>query len=389
MSSVLMVFSAANHWTLNDGTSHPTGYWAEELAQPHQIFASAGWDITIATPGGVAPTVHPLSLGLAGGLPPKTRAVAEYLRQLDPSLTHPKVLADIDPNDYDVVFYPGGHGPMEDLAVDADSGRILTAVLESGRPLALLCHGPAASLAARRDDGTWPFDGYRMTALSNAEERLNPFARKAPWLLQDRLVESGAIYRKGRLPLRPYLVVDRNLYTGQNPASSAMLAHKLVTDQSSPALHISVSRLIPADPMTTYDVVSDITTIGQRSPETHAAKWITHGKKFKGYNHIGPLYRWSTVCKVTEDTPGRTFAFDVAWPSKTGWRYDLSAVDDGTEVTLPMTKMQPQAAPVLAIPSMVGVHGRASHLRAGMEQTLKGLAEQAQHRSAAEGTAAR
>jgi putative intracellular protease/amidase len=381
MTSVLIVVSAANHWTLNDGTGHPTGYWAEELAQPHQIFTAAGWDITIATPDGVAPTVDRLSLGLAGGLPTKTRAVADYLRQLDSALTHPKVLADIDPNDYDVVFYPGGHGPMEDLAVDADSGRILTAALESGRPLALLCHGPAATLAARNDDGTWPFEGYRMTALSNAEERLNPFARKAPWLLQDRLVESGAIYSKGRLPLRPYLVVDRNLYTGQNPASSAMLAHKLVTDQSSPALHISVSRLIPADAMTTYDVISDVTTIGQRSPETHAAKWITHGKKFKGYNHIGPLYRWSTVCKVTEDAPGRTFAFDVAWPSKTAWRYDLAAADDGTEVTLTMTKMQPQAAPVLAIQRMVGVHDRAGHLRNGMERTLNGLAEQVQQSS--------
>jgi putative intracellular protease/amidase len=389
MTSVLIVVSAANHWTLNDGTSHPTGYWAEELAQPHQIFTAAGWDVTIATPGGVAPTVDRLSLGLAGGLPPKTRAVADYLRKLDSALTHPKALADIDPIDYDVVFYPGGHGPMEDLAVDADSGRILTTVLESGRPLALLCHGPAATLAARRDDGTWPFEGYRMTALSNAEERLNPFARKAPWLLQDRLAESGAIYCKGRLPLRPYLVVDRNLYTGQNPASSALLAHKLVTDQSSPALHISVSRLIPADPMTTYDVISDITTIGQRSPETHAAKWITHGKKFKGYNHIGPLYRWSTVCKVTEDAPGRTFAFDVAWPSKTTWRYDLAATDDGTEVTLTMTKMQPQAAPVLAIQRMVGVHDRAAHLRTGMEQTLKGLAEQVQPSSRRSSTPAR
>jgi hypothetical protein len=279
------------------------------------------------------------------------------------------------------VFYPGGHGPMEDLAVDADSGRILTAVLESGRPLALLCHAPAATLAARRDDGTWPFEGYRMTALSNTEERLNPFARKAQWLLQDRLVESGAIYSKGRLPLRPFLVVDRNLYTGQNPASSAMLAHKLVADQSSPALHVSVSRVIPADPLTVYDAVSDITTIGQRSPETHAAKWIKFGKKFKGYNHIGPLYRWSTVCKVTDDAPGRTFGFHVAWPSNTSWRYDLAPADDGTEVTLTMTKMRPQAAPVIAIQHMVGVHDRAQHLRAGMEQTLKRLADQLQQSS--------
>ena len=379
MTSVLIVVSAANHWTLNDGTSHPTGYWAEELVEPHRIFAAAGWDITIATPGGVAPTVDRLSLGLAGGVPAKTRAVADHLRQNDWALAHPEVLADIDPSRYDLVFYPGGHGPMEDLAVDTDSGRILTAVLESGRPLALLCHAPAATLAARRPDGTWPFEGYRMTALSNTEERLNRFARKAPWLLQDRLVESGAIYRKGKLPLRPFLVVDRNLYTGQNPASSAMLAHKLVADHGSPALHVSVSRVIPADPLTAYDALSDITAIGQRSPETHAAKWITHGKKFKGYNHIGPLYRWSTVCTVTDDAPGRTFAFDVAWPSKTSWRYDLTAVDDGTEVTLTVTKMQPQAAPVVAIQRMVGVHDRAEHLRKGMDHTLKRLAQELEH----------
>jgi hypothetical protein len=220
-----------------------------------------------------------------------------------------------------------------------------------------------------------------MTALSNSEERLNRLARTATWLLQDRLEESGAIYSKGRLPLRPYLAVDRNLYTGQNPASSVMLANKLVSDQSSPALHISVSRLIPADPMATYNALSDVTTIGQRSPETHAAKWIKQGKKFKGYNHIGPLYRWSTVCKVTDAAPGRTFGFHVAWPSNTSWRYDLAPTDDGTEVTLTMTKMQPQAAPVIAIQNMVGVRDRAGHLRAGMEQTLKRLAEQLQQNS--------
>ena len=378
MTSVLIVVSAADGWTLNDGSSHPTGYWAEELAEPHRIFAAAGWDITLATPGGVAPTVDRLSLGLAGGLPAKTRAVADYLRRHESALAEPKALVDIDPSDYDVVFYPGGHGPMEDLAVDADSGQILTAVLDSGRPLALLCHAPAATLAARRDDGTWPFAGYRMTALSNTEERLNRFARKAKWLLQDRLVESGAIYRKGRLPLRPFMQIDRNLYTGQNPASSTLLAHKLVADHGSPALRVSVSRVIPADPLTVHDALSDITTIGQRSPETHAAKWITPGKKFKGYNHIGPLYRWSTVCTVTEDAPGHTFAFEVAWPSKTSWRYDLTALDDATEVTLTMTKNQPQAAPVVAIQRMVGVHDRAQHLRTGMDQTLQRLAQQVQ-----------
>src|SRR5258708_30155045 len=143
MTSVLIVVSAADRGRLKDGTGHPTGYWAEELAEPHKIFASAGWDIRIATPGGVAPTVDRLSLGLVGGLPAKTRAVAEYLRQHDSALAHPKVLAAIDPTDYDVVFCPAGHAPMEDLAVDADSGRLLTALLECGRPLALPGHATA------------------------------------------------------------------------------------------------------------------------------------------------------------------------------------------------------------------------------------------------------
>jgi putative intracellular protease/amidase len=374
MTSVLIVVSAANRWTLNDGTEHPTGFWAEELAEPHRIFAAAGWDITVATPGGVAPTVDRASLGLIGGMPAKTRAISRYLDQLD-ALANPAVLADVDANDYDVVFYPGGHGPMEDLAVDANSGRLLTTVLESGRTLALLCHAPAAMLAARRDDGTWPFKGYRMTALSNTEERLNSAARKAKWLLQDRLVEAGAVYEKARVPLRPYVVIDRNLYTGQNPASSAALAQKLVADHGA-ALHVVVRRVIAADPLTVYDTVSDVTTIGERSPETHKAKWMKPGKKFKGYNHIGPLYRWSTVCTVTTDTPGRTFAFDVAWPSNTYWRYDLTPVDGGTQVTLTMTKQRPQATPILKMQSMVGVHNRADHLRQGMEQTLDGLARQ-------------
>jgi hypothetical protein len=87
------------------------------------------------------------------------------------------------------------------------------------------------------------------------------------------------------------------------------------------------------------------------------------------------------VCTVTADAPGRTFAFDVAWPSKTSWRYDLTAVDDGTEVTLTMTKTQPQAAPVVAIQRMVGVHDRAEHLRSGIEQTLNSLAQQLQQSS--------
>lgn len=230
MTSVLMVVSAADKWTLRDGTIHPSGYWGEELAVPHRTFREAGWDVTIATPGGVAPTLDQLSMGRTAGLPSTIREVRDYLESIAHELEKPRSLDEVDEAEYDVVFYPGGHGPMEDLAYDAVSGALLTRRLASGKPLALLCHSPAAALAARDDDGSWPFAGYRMTGLSNVEEKLNTFGWKAPWYLEDRLRENGAEYSKAVLPLRPYIVVDRNLYTGQNPFSSGKLAEKIVAD---------------------------------------------------------------------------------------------------------------------------------------------------------------
>ncbi|WP_055701515.1 type 1 glutamine amidotransferase domain-containing protein [Streptomyces silaceus] len=230
MTRVLFVVTAADRWTLRDGEVHPSGFWGEELAMPHRIFHAAGWEITIATPGGKTPTLDRLSMSRTTGRPSKLREVAAHLESIQAELNSPRPLEQIDPDDFDVVFYPGGHGPMEDLAVDPVSGALLTKVLASGKPLALLCHAPAASFAAVGPDGSWPFAGYRMTGLSNLEEKLNSFGRKALWLLEDRLRESGADYVKGRLPLRPFIAVDRNLYTGQNPASSERLAERLVAD---------------------------------------------------------------------------------------------------------------------------------------------------------------
>jgi putative intracellular protease/amidase len=232
---VLFVVTAADRWTLDDGTVHPSGYWAEEVAAPHRLFSEAGWHITIATPGGKAPTLDPLSLSLKGGSAPwKVPAIKRYLESVAPELNAPLALADVDADDYDLVFYPGGHGPMEDLAYDAISGALLTRRLASGRPLALLCHAPAAILATADSQGRTPFAGRRMTGLSNREELLNSFARKAPWLLEDRLKELGVQYSKARVPLRPHVVVDGNLYTGQNPQSSEKLAEQLIEDIGSP-----------------------------------------------------------------------------------------------------------------------------------------------------------
>jgi len=375
MTSVLIVISAATHWTLRDGSKHPTGFWAEELVEPHRIFSAAGWDITVATPGGAAPTVDKLSLGIFGGLPKKTRSLAAYLDAHSEEFSHPTALSAIDIKDYDVLFYPGGHGPMEDLANDPESGQLLSTAMRIGMPVGLLCHAPAAAFAARNPNGSWPFTGYRMTGLSNREESVNRFARKASWLLQDRLIDKGANYSKGLIPFAPYITVDRNLYTGQNPASAGKLARKLISDFAEPALHISASRTVPASPDAVYALVSDVTSIGELSPETSGAVWIKRGRKFLGYNRIGPLYRWSTFCTVIEANPSKAFSFYVAWPSNSTWRYDLTPVDGGTHVVETVIKENPQYAPIRWIQSMVGVDDRGAHLRKGMQTTLDRLAE--------------
>ncbi|CAM5254446.1 Type 1 glutamine amidotransferase domain-containing protein OS=Streptomyces alboniger OX=132473 GN=CP975_02220 PE=4 SV=1 [Streptomyces alboniger] len=192
MSKILFVVTGADQWTLADGSKHPTGFWAEEAVAPYEAFTAAGHEIVVATPGGVVPTVDRGSLAPeANGGQEAADAVAASLDAFT-ELKHPVELAGVDLADYAAVFYPGGHGPMEDLAVDADSGRLLTTALEIGMPLGVVCHAPAALLAATGDDGTNAFAGYRLTGFTNAEETQAGFADRAKWLLQDRLVRGRA-----------------------------------------------------------------------------------------------------------------------------------------------------------------------------------------------------
>ncbi|PXX68393.1 putative intracellular protease/amidase [Nocardia tenerifensis] len=227
MAKLLFVLTGADTWTLADGTRHPTGFWAEEFAVPYEAVKAAGHEVVVATPGGVVPTVDQGSLSpeVNGGQEGADERAAVLAASTE--LRHPVKLSEVDLADYAAVYYPGGHGPMEDLAVSAESGELLTAALRSGKPLAVVCHGPAAMLAAVGPDGTNTFAGYRLTGFTNAEERQGGLADKAKWLLQDRLVESGADFEEGE-PWAPKVVVDRNLITGQNPASSAPLAQELL-----------------------------------------------------------------------------------------------------------------------------------------------------------------
>ncbi|MEW2155787.1 type 1 glutamine amidotransferase domain-containing protein [Streptomyces sp. NPDC007189] len=227
MSKILFVMTGADHWTLADGTKHPTGFWAEEAVTPYETFRAGGHEIVVATPGGVVPTVDQASLApeANGGQQGADRIAAALASFAE--IQHPVRLEDVSPDDYDAVFYPGGHGPMEDLAVSPASGRLLVAALDSGKPLGVVCHGPAALLAAERGDGSNAFAGYRVAAFTNAEETQAGLADRAKWLLQTRLEEAGVDVRAAE-PWAPHVVVDRNLVTGQNPASSAPLAAELL-----------------------------------------------------------------------------------------------------------------------------------------------------------------
>ena len=227
MSKILFVVTGARHWTLKDGTQHPTGYWAEEVVAPYREFVRAGHEVTVATPGGVLPVVDEGSLAAgANGGQDRADAIRDELDSIA-QLKAPINLTDVALDDYAVVFYPGGHGPMEDLAVDATSAALLTETLASGKPLGIVCHAPAALLATADAEGRSPFAGYRATGFTNAEETQAGLADKAPWLLQDRLVALGIDFQEVD-PWQEHVVVDRTLFTGQNPASSGPLAKAIL-----------------------------------------------------------------------------------------------------------------------------------------------------------------
>ena len=222
MAKILFVVSGASYWTLADGTRHPTGYWAEEFAAPYAAVTEAGHEIVVATPGGVVPHVDVMSLR------PSMAGSAEIALELEETLRaaeelrRPIELANARLDHYDAVYYPGGHGPMEDLWQDADSGRLLTEALASGKPLAIVCHAPVAMMATRRN-GVSPFAGYRVSAFTNDEEDAVGLRAKARWTAEDELIQLGVEFTRGEM-WKPYTVVDRNLFTGQNPASAGPLA---------------------------------------------------------------------------------------------------------------------------------------------------------------------
>jgi putative intracellular protease/amidase len=235
MTKILMIVTGADALTLGDGTEHPTGFWAEELAVSHQVFRDAGIAVDIATPGGVKPTVDQASLDPAVvGSEAAVARLRAYLDAIDGELERPLAIADVDASGYDALFIPGGHGPMADLASDADLGRLLIAADERGQIIAPLCHGPAALLSAVCADGGFQFAGRRLTTFSDEEELQGGTGERTPWFVETRLRELGADVATGPA-WSSTVVVDRNLISGQNPQSSAEAAHRVLAALNVPA----------------------------------------------------------------------------------------------------------------------------------------------------------
>ncbi|MBP2479497.1 putative intracellular protease/amidase [Crossiella equi] len=226
MSKILIVMSAANTWERTDGSHYPTGYWAEELAAPHQVFVEAGLTVDFASPGGVLQPLdrHSADPAIAG--PDCARHVAHAeraLREFGPL----RRLDEVDVADYVAVVLPGGHGPVVDLYRDPDLGRLLVEADAAGKVIGAVCHGPAGLLSAVDADGRWVFAGREMAAFTDEEERLFGTAEGAPWLLAATLREKGARHSGGPA-YQAHTVRDGNLCTGQNPASSAPMARAVL-----------------------------------------------------------------------------------------------------------------------------------------------------------------
>ena len=230
MTSIAIIMTGSDVWTMKDGTPHPTGFWAEEFVKPHRTFTDAGLDITLSTPQGRTPTVDPLSYDPAFNNNDQSvvDSYREYLAGVRDRLDNTTPIADLDPARLDVVFVVGGHGPMQDLAVDPDLSGLFNAMLDDpDKVLAAVCHGPASFLSAHRPDGTWLLRGRQLTGFSNQEETMAGFAGNAPWLLEDRLRLAGAEYVAGPA-YQPHAVTDGNLVTGQQNYSAQVTADAIM-----------------------------------------------------------------------------------------------------------------------------------------------------------------
>ena len=219
--NILIVLTS--HDTLGD-TGRKTGFWLEEFAAPYYAFLDAGATLTLASPQGGQPPLDPKS----DDPDAQTDATRRFRQDAEAQrrLAHTRRLAEVQATDYDAVFYPGGHGPLWDLAEDPKSVALIETMLAAGKPVAAVCHAPGVLRHAKTADGKPLVQGRQVTGFSNAEEAAVQLSAVVPFLVEDELVAAGGLYSKGA-DWQPHVVADGLLITGQNPASSVGVAEAL------------------------------------------------------------------------------------------------------------------------------------------------------------------
>ena len=219
---ILMVLTS--HDKLGN-TGLKTGFWLEEFASPYYVFKDQNIEVTLASPKGGNPPLDPKS-----DEPDfQTEATGRFRSDEESQklLANTLRLDSLSPSDFDAVFYPGGHGPLWDLAEDKHSISLLETFFQQGKPMGLVCHAPGVLRNTKRDDGEPLVKGKRVTGFSNTEEEAMQLTQVVPFLLEDMLKSNEGLYNKGA-DWESYVEIDGNLLTGQNPASSKVVAIEMM-----------------------------------------------------------------------------------------------------------------------------------------------------------------
>jgi putative intracellular protease/amidase len=224
--NILMVLTSHDQLGV---TGKKTGFWLEEFAAPYYVFKDAGATVTLVSPLGGQPPVDPKSDEPDAQTDATRRFKADAEAQR--LLAHTGKLAEAKAADYDALFYPGGHGPLWDLAQDPHSLQLIQQMLQADKTVAAVCHAPGVLWRAKGADGASLVKGKRVTGFTNSEEAAAGLTQVVPFLVQDMLAQSGGVYSKAA-DWQPYVVTDGALITGQNPASSAPAAQALLARQA-------------------------------------------------------------------------------------------------------------------------------------------------------------
>lgn len=220
--NILMVLTS--HDQLGE-TDIKTGFWLEEFASPYFVFKDHGFNVTLASPQGGQPPLDPKS----DELDFQTEATARFRKDelAQQALANTRRLDSLNTSNYDAVFYPGGHGPLWDLVKDKHSLSLIEDFYQKGKPVGLVCHAPGVLRNAKNADGEPLVKGQRVTGFSNTEEAAVGLTEVVPFLVEDMLKVNKGLYHKGE-DWGSYVEVDKNLVTGQNPASSEATALRMI-----------------------------------------------------------------------------------------------------------------------------------------------------------------